>query len=186
MTHIVLRRHKAFTFVEIIIASVISISLAGFIYNVMSWSIGRDKISSHYTESVLEARKILIKIQKELREARDLIYPSTIMTNEMVSTQSLIYKDRNGILKIINFDKQTSQINLYSLPINNSGQISIVNGSIDSTLEGKLKHETSKFILGSNVNEVHFTYRKNKPGVLQFRLKVNSYNLINALRLLNV
>ena len=177
---------KAFTVVEVLVASVIAASLIGTVYNLMSWSFGTNKVNEEYTDSILEARKILIKIQKELREARDLIYPSNITTKEITSTQSLVYKDRNGVLKIINFEKVSGQIKLYSIPINESGDMTISKGSFEHNLEGVFHYNKSKFIIGNDVKNLQFTYRKRHPKVLQFRLQLKKYNLVNSLRLLNV
>ena len=177
---------RGFTIIEVFVASVLAASLLGVVYNLMTWSYGTNKVNEEYTESILEARKILIKIQRELREARDLVYPSNITTNEITSTQSLVYKDRNGVLKIINFDKQTNEIKLYSLPIRDSGDIFISNGSLETDLLGEFRNNASKFILGKNVDKILFTYRKRHPGVLQLRLQFKKYNLVNSLRLLNV
>ncbi len=177
---------RAFSVVEVMVATVIAASLVGVVYNLMSWSFGTNKVNQQYTDSILEARMVLLKIQKELREAKDLIYPSTITNTEIISTQSLIYKDRNGLLKIINYDKQNSQLKLYSIPIDSSGNMEISKGSFESNINGTFKNNESKYILGSNVKNIQFTYRKRYPKVLQFRIQINKYNLVNALRLLNV
>ena len=182
----VISHRKAFTVVEVIVATVIATSLIGVIYNLVFWSFGTNRINEEYTESILEARKILIKIKKELRESRDLIFPSTITMNEITSTQAIVFKDRNGVLKIINYDKQNSQLKLYSIPIDEAGKMVISNGSFEYDLRGNFKQNESKHILGKNIKKVQFTYRKKHPRVLQFRIQINKYNLVNSLRLLNV
>lgn len=179
-------RCTGLTLVEILISSLIALTIFGVIYNLFFWSLKSDKVTEEFTDSMLEARLVMLKINSELREARELIYPSSLIPSDFVTTNSIVFKDRNGIIKLISYDETIKELHLHSLKLTQEGKFEVLKGSISNDQRGQLIHDERQYVVGSKVESISYTYHSSKPNVLQFRIKINSFSLINSVRLLNV
>jgi hypothetical protein len=172
-----------FTIVEIIIASSLALVLFQGVYHVFFSTLNREKVNEEFTESLLQARIVLLKLERELSESRSIIYPILEDSTDLVSSDFIVYKDRLGLLKTIYHDSTHQKVHLLTFDIRASG--ALVEGSLVPDSSGSLEQNKKQFTLGSQVKDLRFTLNIEQGKTVQFRIKTGDYSLIGGTSLLN-
>lgn len=159
---------KAFTLIEVIIASSISITMFAIVYNMFFSTLKQDKVSEEYNRNIFQSRVVLLKIQKELRDARDLIHPTLATNQTIVSSKYIVFKDKLNKVKTIYLDSQSQEVKCF--------EVKLPEGDIIS----------DKKSLGKSIESLIFTYDIKSASGLQFRVGTKGFQLVGAVRLLNV
>ncbi|MCO4782435.1 MAG: type II secretion system protein [Candidatus Cloacimonetes bacterium] len=159
---------KAFTLLEVIIASSISITMFAIVYNMFFSTLKQDKVSEEYNKNIFQSRVVLLRIQRELRDARDLIHPTLATNQTIVSSKYIVYKDKLNKIKTIYLDTKSKEVKSF--------EIKLPDGDIVS----------GKKSLGKSIESLVFTYDIKSSSGLQFRVGTKGFQLLGAVRLLNV
>lgn len=168
--------HSAgFTLVEIVVASAISVVLLGVVYNLLFSTLNADKVSEEFTNSVFEARRVVLRVSQEMLSARDLIYPVITNQDRVYSSDFIIFKDAMNLIKAVYYDTVKQEVKLFAVKIDKE--------------TGKLLLEAEPKPLGRNISGIRFTCDGAHPEHIQFRIYSRSgkqeYHLVSGVRMLN-
>jgi competence protein ComGC len=168
-------RSAGFTLVEIVVATAVSIVLMGVVYNLLFSTLNADKVSEEFTNSVFEARRVVLRISQEMLSARDLIYPSVTSRDRVYSSDFIVFKDAMNLIKAVYYDTVKQEVKLFSVKIDKD--------------TGKLLLESDPKALGRNISGIRFTCDGAHPEHIQFRIYSRSgeqeYHLVSGVRMLN-
>ena len=178
-------KQRAFTLLEVVVASTIALTIFTVVYHLFFSTLNADKVNENFTSSLMNARKALVRVQRELREARDLVYPSTVSPKKTQSSSFIVYKDKIGLLKIIEFDKVGGLLRLFTVDVRGD-EAKLLEGSLEGDLAGEMNLNDSKKILASGVTNISFSYHSHQPGNIQIRVESKPYSLIGGVTLLNL
>ena len=177
------KRLHGFTLMEILVASSLAIILFQGVYQAFFSTLNREKVNQEFTQSLLEARVLLLKLEREFSESRSVIYPILDEPATLVSSSFIVYKDRFGLLKTIYHEPETETVHLLTFDIRDGG--ALVEGSLEPGPGGVLAPNKKPHVLGSKVQDLRFTLNLDQGGTLQFRIKTGDYSLIGGTSLLN-
>ncbi|PCJ20110.1 MAG: hypothetical protein COB02_05790 [Candidatus Cloacimonadota bacterium] len=161
-------KNKAFTMIELLIASSVSVIMFAMVYKMLFSTINHNKVSEKYNQNIFQSRLVLLKIQRELRDSRDLIHPKLTSNQSIVSSRYIVYKDRFNKIKTIYLDQTSKEVKSFEIKLP----------------EGTLIPD--KKVYGKFIDSLIFTYDIKSASSLQFRIGTNSFQLVGAVRLLNV
>lgn len=166
---------RAFTLVEVVIASSIALTLAGVVYNLLFSTLNADKVSERFTNSVFEARKLVLRISQEMISARDLVYPVVSEQNRIYSSDFIVFKDSFNIITVIYYDTSQKEVRMLKVNINQD------TGAMSLGLDPKA--------LGHNIDGLRFSCDGQSPEHIQFRVfsrfDEQEYHLVGGIRMLN-
>ncbi|MCJ8345013.1 prepilin-type N-terminal cleavage/methylation domain-containing protein [bacterium] len=159
---------KAFTLIEVLIAVSVSTLLFALVYNLLFSTINHDKVSERYNQNIFQSRIVLLKIQRELRDCRDLIHPKLTAAQTLISSKYIVYKDRLNKIKTIYLDLESQEVKIFEIQLPEGSYI------------------PNKKVLGKSIESLVFTYDIKSSSSLQFRIGTKDFQLVGAVRLLNV
>ena len=173
---------KGFTLVEIAVASLIAFVLFQAVYQLFFSTLKSNRVHEEYTTKIMDCRKILLKVQRQLIESRAILYPTSPLAGGSRSTKVLIYKDEVGLVKTISFYKDSAQLRLHTFDLQNSA---LIQGDLEPQPGGELEVNPRYFMLGENLDDISFTVNSSSIDTLQIRISIDGYHLLGGVRLLN-
>jgi hypothetical protein len=171
-----------FTFVEIMVASVIAFVLFQAVYQLFFSTLNSNKVHDEYTSKLMACRVVLMQVQRLTVDARAILHPIPSMTVGTTSSNTLVFRDSIGLVKTLSFSKETGELKMHTLDLQTG---TMVPGSLDPDLGGTLQPNPRRSILGKGLKEVVFTVDSMSMDTLQYRIMIDDFHLVGGVRLLN-